>query len=657
MEEKMSIEIKNTSPTRSMVISIIGRPNVGKSSLFNRLMKKANKAMVHDMPGVTRDRHYGILSLDEIANENETEAIVVDTGGFYPDRAPEKRGGQLITNQQDQEQVMNTFFNIMTGHAKLAIDEADLVLLVVDIREGLIPYDQTIANYIRAQKRNFLLVVNKYDDEKLAGQEFDFYQLGINEDEMFLVSSSHGNGINPLRRRLHEEVLNFNKDIKKIDGAPGLQKGVTPRESVVSRLAIIGAPNAGKSTLLNQLLGAERALVSDIAGTTVDPIEGYFDLFFGEDAALLNEKDKNAFTNNVMMDQYEHFRQNNQDVYTKMVASYEFAEMGGRHYLGNMNQDLEEEMASEDEVEEAGDEIFLDDVSDEILVEDLDEEVSLTETEVDLGDYLTGGSEKEDELYNSVFEESDELVASGDAVGAVDPAGSHWRSMHIVDTAGIRKQKSIDGFVEAQSVFRSLRCITEADIVLHLIDASKGISHQDRRLIDIALEKGKSVIVVLNKIDLLKEQLKDQKARKEWLADLRAHVPWLDFCDVITISAKYKKQLNQLKESVKKTVLTRHSHISTGPLNRCLFGLIEKNPVTVLHAKGAKLKIKYGSMIKSGPPTFLLFTNKSKGIPEHYRRYLQNGIRQEFSLRNTPVHLIFRSGADLDKRMTKVESE
>jgi|GEM_PF-397605 len=647
----MSTEINNIAPTRSMVVSIIGRPNVGKSSLFNRLMKKANKAMVYDMPGVTRDRHYGILALDEIAEAKATEAIVVDTGGFYPDRAPEKRGGNLITNQQDQQQVMDTFFNIMTGHAKLAIEEADLVLLVVDIREGLIPYDHTIANYIRAQKKNFLVVVNKYDDEKLAGQEFDFYQLGINQDEMFLVSSSHGNGFNSLRRRLHEEVLNFNQNVGKIDGAPGLQKGVTPREAVVSRLAIIGAPNAGKSTLLNQLLGAERALVSDIAGTTVDPIEGFFDLYFGKDAALLTEKDKNAFSSDVMVEQYEQFRQNNPDVFTQMVASYEFAESGRRHFLGNINEEVEDELYGDKK--EAEEEIFAEEAESEITAEDLE-----GESDVDLNQYLVSGAV--DELYETVFEEEDEEESGESDIAAksnisVDPAGGHWRSLHIVDTAGIRKQKSIHGFVEAQSVFRSLRCITEADIVLHLIDASKGISHQDRRLIDIALEKGKSVIVVLNKIDLLKEQLKDQKARKEWLADLRAYVPWLDFCDVITISAKYKKQLNQLKESIKKTVLTRHSHISTGPLNRCLFGLIEKNPVTVENAKGAKLKIKYGSMIKSGPPTFLLFTNKSKGIPEHYRRYLQNGIRQEFSLRNTPVHLIFRSGADLDNRMKKIE--
>ncbi len=144
---------------RSMVISLIGRPNVGKSSLFNRLMKKAHKAITHDKPGVTRDRHYGIMTIEALGSNPEVDAILVDTGGFYPDRIEEN-----VPKKRDQ--VMNKFFNIMTEQAKIAIKESDLILLIVDPREGLLPYDQTIADYIRAQKKDFWLVVNKYDSDK-----------------------------------------------------------------------------------------------------------------------------------------------------------------------------------------------------------------------------------------------------------------------------------------------------------------------------------------------------------------------------------------------------------------------------------------------------------------------------------------------------------
>ena len=148
-------------------------------------------------------------------------------------------------------------------------------------------------------------------------------------------------------------------------------------------------------------------------------------------------------------------------------------------------------------------------------------------------------------------------------------------------------------------------------------------------------------------------ELPDEKAKREWLANLRRDVPWLDFCDLITISAKQNKGIKQLRESIKKTILVRSKNIPTGELNRYVFDLVERNPV-IAKSQGAKrFKVKYTSMIKSGPPTFLMFTNKSQGIPEHYRRYLVNAIRSGFKLYNTPVHLIFRTGNDLADRMKK----
>lgn len=572
---------------RNMVISLIGRPNVGKSSLFNRLMRK-NHALTHDLPGVTRDRHYGVAKFnDDPYFDEEVEAIIVDTGGFYPQKIVEE-------GETKKETEFNHFFNIMNEHAQLAIDESDLVLFVVDAREGVLPFDEGIADFIRARKKPFWLLINKFDTETQRGDEAEFYSLGLNPGEFFTVSAAHGLGLETVREAVHREILAFNNNVDK---APGLQRGVTPREKVAAKLALIGAPNAGKSTLLNLLVGSERALVSNIAGTTVDPIEGYFDLYFGKDAELLEENKKLGKTDGLLLQQYEEFRKNNSEVYERMEQAFN----------------------EEDVIVAKG----------------------KTETE-----NLEGETTKR--LYDQVFTEGEEAVEETDRSET-----SYWRSLHIVDTAGIRRKSNIDGVIESQSVYRSLRCITESDIVIYMVDATRGIGHQDCRLLDIALEKGKSVIVCLNKMDLMKEKLKTEVDRKEWLLDLRAKIPWLDFCDVIPISAKKGNGINRLKKSLKKTTIIRNRQIPTGSLNRFVLETVERQPIVLKKTNGGRFKVKYASMIKTDPPTFLMFSNRSKGIPDHYRRYLQNSIRREFDIVNTPVHLIFRTGTDIEKRLGK----
>jgi GTP-binding protein len=601
-----------------MVISLIGRPNVGKSSVFNRLMKKQHKAITHDMAGVTRDRHYGITTFNEADDERPLDAILVDTGGFYPQKIDE-------SGKNQQEQNANKFFNIMTDHAHQAIDESDLVLFVVDVREGALPFDQTIADYIRKQKKKMWLIVNKFDTESQRGDEIDFYQLGINDDEMYVTSAAHGLGMEKLKEDIHKEMMVFSESAQAMKSAD-LQKGVTPREDVVSRLAIIGAPNAGKSTLLNLLVGADRALVSNIAGTTVDPIDGYFDLYFGQDSKKLDDLQEFVKSDTAMYKQYEDFQKNNPDLYTSLVKSY------------NLEEEVEE---FEDEYEAQ--------VDDQAL-------------EGEEGSFIDEAGER---IYQQVFgdEESEEFAAdSAEAQEAEEveeeiDEGSFWRSLHVIDTAGIRKQKNINDFVESQSVYRSLRCITDSDICIFMIDVTKGISHQDKRLLDIAIEKGTSVIVCLNKIDLISDQIKDVKERRAWLEDIRYKIPWLNYCDILPISAKNKRGIKGLKKALIKTILIRRQNIPTGELNRFIFELIERQPIILKGARGKRFRVKYASQIKSGPPTFLFYTNKSKGIPETYRRYLKNGLRAAFPLDNTPIHLIFRTGADLKNRMKKLNPQ
>ncbi len=553
------------------VVSLIGRPNVGKSSIYNRLTRKSFRSMTHDMPGVTRDRHYSILTVESADTTEQSDVILVDTGGFYPEKVEEP----------NKKNAVEPFFNIMADHAKLAIKESDLILFVVDVREGLLPFDETIAKYLREVQKPVWILVNKYDSDKQMGDETEFYKLGLDGDYI-TISAEHGLGLNTLRENIFGFAKKFNEAKEEL---LHIQKGVAPTHDVVANIAIIGAPNAGKSTLLNELLGAQRALVSNIAGTTVDPIEGYIDLNFGHDVTKLE----------AMEDQ---FRKSNQDIFEEYEA---FLEENDQSELIEFDQDEMELQSSK--VEFADEEVEVD--------EQLD-----TEPQADINTY---------------------------------------RSVKIVDTAGIRKQKLVKGFVEEQSVFRSLKAISESDVVVFMVDSTKGITHQDRRLCDIALEKGKSIVLCLNKIDLVSHLINDPKKKKEWMLDLRSQIPWLNFCEIITISALKAKNISSLKRALKETILIRNTKIGTGKLNRTVSMLVDKNPIVLENSRGTYFRVKYASMLKSAPPTFLFFTNKSKGIPVNFKRYLKNGLRREFNLFNSPVHLIFRTTTDVERRVKKVK--
>lgn len=608
---------------RSMVVSIIGRPNVGKSTIFNRLMRKQHLAMTHDQPGVTRDRHYGIMKLEEVV-DGETlkeEVILVDTGGFYPEKI------EIDPNKKKNN--VDPFFNIMADHAKLAIDESDLVLFVVDVREGLLPFDKGICDYIKSTKKPFWLIMNKFDTEKQEGDQYDFYALGLDEENMMRVSAEHNRGFYDLR----EKMLRFAMKFKETEAAneDRIQKGVKPENDVVAAVAIIGAPNAGKSTLLNCLVGAQRALVSEIAGTTVDPIEGYIDLYFGPDVDLLSPKDNQ-------------FRKSAEEIYEELRH---FQETGDIVNLSVDDEDLtEEEKKIYVEFGQTAEATFEDEFEEEI-----EESSEFSFDESNTGPDLYSEKDILSEIEKNWDNGPEEKVANLEFA----QAKNRWRSIKLVDTAGIRKSKLVEGFIETQSVYRSLRAITESDIVLFMVDSTLGITHQDRRLCDIALEKGKSVIICLNKIDLLKDIFADQKKKKEWIQNLRDSIPWLNFCQLVTISAQKNRNINYLREAIKRTIVIRNRKIPTGALNRTLLQLTDANPVVVKRSHGTRFKVKYASMLKSSPPTFLLFSNKSQGIPENYKRYLINGLRKEFDLTNTPVHLIFRTSTDIERRMKKIE--
>lgn len=598
---------------RSAVVSLIGRPNTGKSTIFNRLMRKSFKAMTFDQPGVTRDRHYDICSLESPSMEDKKDIIVVDTGGFYPEKVEE--------DKRKQRAPAEPFFDEMADQAKMAIAESDLILFVVDVREGLLPFDKTIADYIRTTKKKMWLIVNKFDSDKQWGEEADFYELGIGEDEFMLVSAEHNRGLTELKERLYTFACDFQENTLDETDENAIQKGVKPNHDVVGSVAIIGAPNAGKSTLLNRLIGAQRALVSPVAGATVDPIEGYFDLFFGDKVEHLSAiKDK--------------FRKNDQALYEEMLEyEEEFSEEELIAY-NSLSDDLKDSYDDEDDSE-----IEFDD--------ELEENELFTMDDLDASLSADGEKSLEEDLNDSPVSEMSE-----EEVEEEDP----YRSIKIIDTAGIRKQKQVKGFIEEQSVYRSLRAISECDLVIFMVDATRGITHQDRRLCDIALEKGKSIIITMNKVDLIQDIMNDGRKKREWLLDLRATIPWLGFCELVTLSAKKGSYMSHLKRSIADTLIIRNKKIPTGRLNRAVSYLVDKQPIVLNKSSGNRFRIKYASMLKASPPTFLFFTNKSQGIPANYRRYLQNGLRKEFQLVNSPVHLIFRTSTDIERRLKRASS-
>ncbi|MBF0301333.1 MAG: 50S ribosome-binding GTPase, partial [Oligoflexia bacterium] len=360
----------------------------------------------------------------------------------------------------------------------------------------------------------------------------------VEEEKIITLSAAHSYGLETLQ----ESIISFIQKKRKLLLSPvekqdrPLLNSMTPREDVVAKLAIIGAPNSGKSTLLNRLLKCDRAIVSEIPGTTRDPIEGHFDLYFKEPLIV----------------------------------------------------DVENENENEND---------------------------------------------------KISDENKDKVSDSD---------NRWHSLKIVDTAGIRRKREVYDQVESMAVIRALKSIVESDIVLLVIDAQNGISHQDKRLGEIAIEKGKSLIIVLNKFDLLDKNIKNNsKLFNEWFKDIEVLVPWR-YCALIPISAKDGKFIGNLKEEIRKTVLVRKRKISTSKLNQCFQKLLEKNVVRVggAFSGNKEFKIKYTSVVKMSPPTILVFSNVAKDIPEGYRRYLANGIRENFNLVNTPVHLVFRTGKE-----------
>jgi len=454
----MSRVRKHTQSRSKPLVAIIGRPNVGKSTLFNRLIRQ-RKSIVEDVPGVTRDRIYADTDWDGV------EFSLVDTGGFDPD--DEEIYPSLIKNQ-----------------IRIAIDEADLILFVLDGKEGVMPHDRDVVSMLRKVKKPVIFVVNKIDDKKHEPRALDFHSLGI--DDYMDVSALQGRKINELLDGIVEHL------------PEQTEKEEEEKEEGIIKIAVLGKPNVGKSTLVNKFLGEERLITSPVPGTTRDSIDTYV-------------------TRN------------------------------GKNYL-------------------------------------------------------------------------------------------------LIDTAGIRRKSKITFAVERHSVFRAIRSMERADIALLMIDAEEGPTHQDARLAELISDKGRACIILLNKWDLVPQEVAETPDIEGVLKEKLLAV---DYAPVMIISALTGRGVDKIFEKIDMVYENFSRRIPTKRLNYFLQRIIKKTPPPVY--RGKDIKFYYISQPLTEQPTFVIFTNEIKGVPENYKRFLESRMREEFQLEGTPVKILFRSERKKDK--------
>lgn len=432
----------------SNIVAIVGRPNVGKSTLFNRLLER-REAIVDSTAGVTRDRHYGK------SDWNGVDFTVIDTGGYDV-------GSDDIFEEEIRKQV------------QLAVDEATSIIFMVNVEEGLTDIDNEIYQLLRKSNKPIYVVVNKVDSAKEELPATEFYQLGI--EKYYTLSSATGSGTGDL---LDDIVADFptTEYVDPFDGLP--------------RITIAGRPNVGKSTLTNALLGDERNIVTNIAGTTRDSIETLYKKF-----------------------------------------GYEFV---------------------------------------------------------------------------------------------------------LVDTAGMRKKSKVSEDLEFYSVMRSIRAIEHSDVVIIMVDATKGWESQDMNIFSLAQKNRKGIVILVNKWDLVE---KSTNTMKQFEAQIREKISLFSDVPILFISALTKQRILKAVETAMEVNQNRSKRIKTSKLNEIMLPIIEDTPPPAL--KGKYIKIKYCTQLPTVTPQFAFFCNLPQYVKEPYKRFIENQLRKNFDFKGVPIEVYFR---------------
>ncbi len=428
------------------LIAIVGRPNVGKSTLFNRIVERRD-AIVEAQPGVTRDRHY---SKAEWAGKH---FMLIDTGGIVP-------------NSEEM------FDIVIREQAYLAVEEADSIIFVCDARDGITDVDKEIAQILRKCEKPITVVINKCDNPKLDELSYEFYEFGF--ENVFAISALSGRSTGDF-----------------LDHATETFDGTEVIEDERLKIALVGRPNVGKSSLTNILLGKNRSIVTDVPGTTRDSIDS-------------------------------------------IVKYY-------------------------------GEEIIL------------------------------------------------------------------------IDTAGLRRKSHVVETVEYYSTIRTTRAIERSDVVVVVLDAERGLEHQDKRIVSQVIDARKGIIIAVNKWDLIE---KDQKTAETFRETVHEELKTYDYVPVIFISAVTKQRTSKLIEMSKEIQARRANRIKTSLVNDKLLPHLDATPPPSV--RGRDLRINFVTQVKAEPPIFAFFCNYPEDIPDSYKRFIERSLRKEFDLEGVPVSFIFR---------------
>ena len=431
------------------IVAIVGRPNVGKSTLFNRLVQRRD-AIVDSVSGVTRDRHYGK------SDWNGKEFSVIDTGGYAI-------GSDDIFEEEIRKQV------------ELAIEEADLIVFVVDVEQGITPMDTEVSKLLRKVKKPTFVVVNKVDNAMRENDALEFYNLGLGD--YFTISSINGSGTGDLLDALALKMPE--------PEAADLESEELPR------FAVVGRPNAGKSSFINALIGKDRNIVTDIAGTTRDSIDTKYNRF-----------------------------------------GFDF---------------------------------------------------------------------------------------------------------NLVDTAGIRRKSKVKEDLEFYSVMRAVRTIEYADVIILMVDASRGFESQDQNIFWLAEKNKKGVIILINKWDLVE---KETNTMRDYEAAVRKEIAPFTDVPIIFTSVLTKQRIFKAIETAVSVFESRKKRIPTSKLNDTMLEIIQQNPPPAI--KGKYVKIKYCMQLPTPTPQFAFFANLPQYVKDPYRRFLENKLREIYDFNGVPIIIYFR---------------
>jgi GTP-binding protein len=438
------------------IVAIVGRPNVGKSTLFNALAGE-QLSIVKDYPGITRDRLYAD------ATWLDRSFTIIDTGGIEPDSS-------------------DAILKSMREQAEIAIDTADVIVFLVDVRQGLVDADFKVADMLRRSQKPVVLTVNKVDNFKqLEADVYEFYNLGLGDP--IAVSSSNKQGFGEL---LDELVKYF---------PPEDEQG---EEDERPRIAVVGKPNVGKSSLINRLLGENRCIVSDVAGTTRDSID--------------------------------------------TIVEHE-----GKEYI-------------------------------------------------------------------------------------------------FVDTAGLRRKNKIKEELEKYMIVRTVSAVEKADVVILMIDATEGITEQDAKIVGIAHERGRGIIIAVNKWDAIEKNDKTMYRFRDKIVQTLSFIP---YAEILYISAATGQRVSKLFESIEVVIQNQNLRVKTGVLNEIMAEAVAlQQPPT---DKGKRLKLYYITQVSVKPPTFVIFCNDKELFHFSYQRYIENKIREAFGFSGTSIRILIRERSEKEQ--------